>query len=429
MALTATLGSVAVAARTEKGRRDENQDAMTGFPSPFGTVYLVADGMGGNVGGAEASAMVAQCYRKYLTSLPATLPLAEALQRATSATNAEVRLRSQSGDPAVANMGSTVVMVVLRETPLGLEGAVAHVGDSRAYLLRQGQLARLTRDHSAVQRLVDSQQLTPEEARLHPDSNVITRALGQQNELLIEVSEERFETGDLILLCSDGLSGYVPDQGIASALVQVRDLERAADGLIALALESGSSDNITVQLLRLDAASANGARALAPPPLPPRLAPAMPVASGTETPVAPNAGLASPLKLAGAGLLGLLLGSLGTGVIVGAKVQVMKQAPFVQVARPCPAPIEDVTPSGPVVNPAGVTTQPPAKAQTQPEKAQQPDKSQQPGKKPSAAVIPHPKPAQSTPPAQRPEGQTPPPPEPTPSEQATASTNQLTPQL
>lgn len=251
MAAASKLDSIRLAARTERGLRDENQDAMTDFRSPFGAVYLVADGMGGTQGGAEASLLTAEGYRKYLTSFPAELSNSEALQRATSATNSEIRIRSQSGDPSVAGMGSTVVLAVFSEVGSILRATLAHVGDSRAYLLRNGLLQRLTRDHSTVQRLVDNDEITLEEARNHPDANVITRALGPYEDVQIDVSEETVEVGDLLLLCSDGLCGYVDDSRIAAELLQPREMSLTADALVALALESGSTDNITLQLIEI----------------------------------------------------------------------------------------------------------------------------------------------------------------------------------
>jgi protein phosphatase len=243
--------NISVGALTEQGKRGENQDNMTGFTSPYGSVYIVADGMGGHRGGAEASRTVVESYRRWLSSPGNGSQLADALQSATAATNADIFRRGQSGDPAVAGMGSTVVLAVVRTSPEGSELTVGHVGDSRAYLLRRGSLRRLTRDHSAVQRLVDEQIITAEQAQSHPEASVLTRAMGQQAEVALEVSPpEPLQHDDIVLLCSDGLSGYVPDDRIQRELAAPRAATETAKALVQLALRSGSDDNITVQVLR-----------------------------------------------------------------------------------------------------------------------------------------------------------------------------------
>ena len=256
-----TLGT---GARSERGRREENQDKMTAFPTSLGTVYIVADGMGGHRGGAEASHRVIEGYRRHLTFFQEGAGLPDVLQAATVLTNAEILEAGHSGDPSIAGMGSTVVIAVLRTGANGMEMLTGHIGDSRAYLLRERVLHRLTRDHSAVQRMVDAQILTPEAARSHPDSNVLTRALGQQPDITIDVSEPRpLHAGDIVLLCSDGLWGYVSDEQILHELTVDRSASEAADALVDLALAQGSDDNITLQVLRLEdhhrALSATGA--------------------------------------------------------------------------------------------------------------------------------------------------------------------------
>ncbi len=243
---------VNVGAQTEQGRRTENQDNMTGFSSPLGSVYVVADGMGGHRGGAEASRIAIDSYRKNLTAIPENVPFADALQRATSIANDEMHTRGVSGDPAVEGMGSTVVLAVVRETSAGAELSIGHIGDSRAYLFRGGVLRRLTRDHTAVQRLLDAGLVSPEEAKNHPDASVLTRALGKQAEVAMDLMEPlALEPGDLVLLCSDGLSGYVPDDVIQNELAADRAPGETARALISVALRRGSDDNITVQVLRV----------------------------------------------------------------------------------------------------------------------------------------------------------------------------------
>jgi serine/threonine protein phosphatase PrpC len=238
---------------------------MTAFSTPTGMFYVVADGMGGHRGGAEASRRVVDGYQTHLNSFLDGTNLSEVLQQATSLTNAEILAESQSGDPAVAGMGSTVVMALLKSTPTNIEMMTAHIGDSRAYLLRSGQLYRLTRDHSAVQRMVDEQLITPEMARTHPDLNILTRAIGKQPDVAIEVGE-MFELypGDTVLLCTDGLWGPLSDELIAQELVAERSAQQTADALVQLALDAGSDDNITLQILKIESRN-NHLRSYPPP--------------------------------------------------------------------------------------------------------------------------------------------------------------------
>ncbi len=245
-----TLG---VGARSEKGRRDENQDKMTAFSTSLGTFYIVADGMGGHRGGAAASHKVVEGYRAHLSSFHEGMEFARILQHATELTNADILAEGRSGDPSVAGMGSTVVMAMLRSAPAGMEILTAHVGDSRAYLLRDGTLTQLTHDHSAVQRMVDEQMISAEVARSHPDLNVLTRALGKQPDIEIEVGPMwPLLPGDAVLLCTDGLWGHLSEQEIVHELSVERSASEGADALVELALERGSDDNITVQILRLE---------------------------------------------------------------------------------------------------------------------------------------------------------------------------------
>ena len=136
-----TPPEIRAGAHSAKGLREENQDAMTRFQSRFGEVVLVADGMGGHQGGAVASDMVAKRFRFHLdAAAETTIPVAEALQQAAMRVNDEIYERGHAGDPAVAGMGSTLVVAVLRRSPVGQEVIVANAGDSRAYLLREGVL-------------------------------------------------------------------------------------------------------------------------------------------------------------------------------------------------------------------------------------------------------------------------------------------------
>jgi protein phosphatase len=247
--------ALSVGVRSERGRRDDNQDKMSAFSTPLGMVYVVADGMGGYRGGAEASRRVVEGFQRHLngTGFTESINLKEQFQRAAQQTNAEILAESSSGDPTVEGMGSTVVLALLRSTPGGMQMLTAHIGDSRGYLLREGTLYRITRDHSMVQRMVDTGLLTSEQARNHPESNVLSRAIGKQPTVEIEIGDLfQMNPGDVLLLCSDGLWGPLTEQQIGELLGRHVGTQEIADALVNLALECGSDDNITVQVVRYE---------------------------------------------------------------------------------------------------------------------------------------------------------------------------------
>jgi len=243
---------IRVGAVSEQGLREQNQDSMTGFSSPFGAVYLIADGMGGHRGGAEAARMVAEGFSRHLLAAPATSPMRDAVTLAVRLTNVEILEKGKSGSADLEGMGSTVVIALVRRSENGLELTTAHVGDSRIYLSRDGQLTQLTKDHTQVQWLLDTHAIDEAAARNHPDASVLTRALGHTTDLQVDISDPiPVGDGDAILLCSDGLSGFANGEDINRTIQQNPDPTVCAQQLVQLALDSGSSDNITVQLLRI----------------------------------------------------------------------------------------------------------------------------------------------------------------------------------
>lgn len=286
-------------AHSAKGLRDDNQDSMTRFHSRLGEVILVADGMGGHLGGAVASDMVAQRFRVHLDAAVDTTPsIADALQQAAMRVNDEIHERGHSGDAAVAGMGSTLVVAVLRWSPAGQEVTVANAGDSRAYLVRDGALRQLTKDHTAAQRMVDAGLISQADARSHPQGSVLSRALGQQIGTTVETYPPlTLQPGDGLLLCSDGLSGFALDADIAAAIGSTADPNVVVRNLIDLALQKGSDDNITVQFLRL----AGGV-------------PPMPVAGGAAAAPAP-AEIVRPRKRSYLGIIILVIGIVIAGSV------------------------------------------------------------------------------------------------------------------
>jgi PPM family protein phosphatase len=233
--------------RTDTGRqRRGNEDSSYADPP----VFVLADGMGGAQSGEVASQMVVDAFAD---GLPADGTPEERLSVVVQRANREIHERSQN-EIENAGMGTTVTAAYLENDAV----AIAHVGDSRAYLFRDGELSRLTEDHSLVEELLRGGKLTEEEAFEHPQRSVITRALGVEPIVEIDTWTYPLRPGDVVLLCSDGLTDMLPESQIQQALVDSSDLSAAADRLIHDANVAGGRDNITVVLFRVAMAGAGG---------------------------------------------------------------------------------------------------------------------------------------------------------------------------
>ncbi|MGH2724013.1 MAG: Stp1/IreP family PP2C-type Ser/Thr phosphatase [Actinomycetota bacterium] len=228
-------------ARTDVGRvREGNEDAYTA-EAPL---FAVADGMGGHQGGEVASHLALETLGR-VSDRPApdgdAAPhLAETVREANRAV-----LDRASSDPGLTGMGTTLTAVLAGGDRIFL----AHVGDSRAYLLRDGELSRLTKDHTVVERLVDQGRLTSEEAAIHPQRSILTNALGVDRDIQVDEAAYEVRAGDRLLLCSDGLTGMVSEENIVRILTDERDPQAAAEALVAAANEAGGQDNITAVVL------------------------------------------------------------------------------------------------------------------------------------------------------------------------------------
>jgi serine/threonine protein phosphatase PrpC len=232
--------------------RQENQDTVRSAAIPLGELFLVADGIGGYEGGATASRMVADGFYERLAALPAAYPAEDALREACAYANASIHAAAQSGDPSLQRMGSTVVLALIQAEAAGFVALIGHVGDSRAYLIRGGKMVKLTMDHSAVQSLLSRNLITEEQALNHPDASVLTRSLGHRPEVEIELDRVQLEAGDGLLLCSDGLWGYVADEDIeAVATDSELSAQTLADALLHQALAAGGLDNIGIEFVRI----------------------------------------------------------------------------------------------------------------------------------------------------------------------------------
>lgn len=211
-------------------------------------LFVVADGMGGAQAGEVASRVAAETFS---VGLPEGGTSEERLVTRVLEANAKIHQLSTE-DRERAGMGTTLTAAYLD----GEELAVAHVGDSRAYLWRDGELTRLTRDHSLVDELVRRGKLTEEEAAEHPQRSIITRALGPEPDVEVDTRTYRAQDGDVLLLCSDGLTSMISEQLIAGILRGAEGLEAAGRELVDAANAAGGRDNITVVLFRLEQAPA-----------------------------------------------------------------------------------------------------------------------------------------------------------------------------
>lgn len=228
---------------TDTGQvRPANEDAYFAGDS----VFAVADGMGGHLAGEVASATALEPIRNldgkvFQDAAEAVKSLREAVVQAN-----DVVSRMAADEPSYRGMGTTLTATMLEGDRLH----VAHVGDSRAYLLRNGAFSQLTDDHTLVQHLVDEGQITLEEAANHPQRSIITRAIGVSQEVEVDSMTLDLEPGDQVLLCSDGLTGVVEDEHIAEELARGETHDATVRRLIDRANEAGGPDNITIILLR-----------------------------------------------------------------------------------------------------------------------------------------------------------------------------------
>lgn len=230
---------VRVGATTDVGVvREQNEDAFL-VRAP---VYAVADGMGGHQGGEVASRLALETVDRRSRE-DHEVDLRNAVRDAN-----RVVLERASGDSELSGMGTTLTLLRIE----GPRVRLAHVGDSRAYLLRDGELRQLTDDHTLVNRMVKEGKLTEPEAKIHPHRSILTRALGVDGDLEVDVFTVDVDLGDRLLLCSDGLTSIVSDEEIQSVLAAQPDPQAACDELVEAANRGGGPDNITVVVLDIE---------------------------------------------------------------------------------------------------------------------------------------------------------------------------------
>lgn len=220
-----------------------------------GRLVVVADGMGGQEGGQIASMLAVETLRDVFLHGPADDP-ATALETAYQSAHHAIQEHARA-HPELAGMGTTCTAAILHDGYL----TYGHVGDSRLYLLRDGVIVQLTRDQSYVQQMVESGVISAEQAKTHPSRNILTSALGSDSGVEADFAEAPIPllAGDSLLLCTDGLHGYISDEEMLDAVVQ-NPPRQACQKLVDLAKERGGSDNITIQVVRIEATPAGETR-------------------------------------------------------------------------------------------------------------------------------------------------------------------------
>ncbi|MBN1933646.1 MAG: Stp1/IreP family PP2C-type Ser/Thr phosphatase [Anaerolineae bacterium] len=302
-----------------------------------GRLFAVADGMGGHAAGEVASQLaIDTLFQEYYRDDGPVIPMTARLEQAITVANRAVYRQSVS-DKAQSGMGTTLVVAVVREDWL----TVASVGDSRVYLLRGGETKQITHDHSWVAEQVEAGVLTEDEARAHIYRSVVTRSIGHHQDVQIDTFEFLLDSGDIVLLCSDGLSGQVSDAEIALTLGQ-NPLNEAVERLIELANLAGGPDNITVVVLQVSESATGEAAPLTtasqgqrPALIEPR--PKLISSSATSKSIAPSRARI-PTYLVG----GLLLGAIVLIALVSGGIWAIRSG-WMQFLFAKPTPIQAAT--------------------------------------------------------------------------------------
>lgn len=232
---------------TDRGReRPRNEDNLFARADKDFAILAVADGMGGHRAGDVASAIAVEAMSELWDNLERTVPFsageaAEQLRRLASEANERI-LALAGRDPAKKGMGTTLTAGIIKDRIL----AIGHIGDSRAYLIKDDSIKALTNDHSLLQQLISSGEVKPEEARNHPQRHILTRALGVGSKPKVDIFEVAIEEGSALLFCTDGLTGLVGEDEILSVFQEEKSPQDKAAALIRLANSRGGYDNITV---------------------------------------------------------------------------------------------------------------------------------------------------------------------------------------
>ena len=226
--------------------RQQNQDSFASEQLENGSIIaLVCDGMGGARAGNVASSMAVELFMRHFLEQGEEISLQERMRTAAALANQEIFQRAAT-EPDCTGMGTTLVAAMVNEG----EAVILNEGDSRAYHINQKGIVLVTRDHSLVEDMVERGELTREQARNHPHKNLITRALGAEPMLLADCFRQPVNTGDYLLLCSDGLSNVVTEQEMLYEVIHGGEEEDCCQRLLEIALHRGAPDNVTVVLIR-----------------------------------------------------------------------------------------------------------------------------------------------------------------------------------
>ena len=232
--------------KTDVGlRRHENQDTFAVEQGEKLLIAVVCDGMGGVAGGSIASTVAVETFIRTLTETVHSGHTDRAVQEAVTAANAAIRQRA-AGHPELKSMGTTLVSALVK----GDKVLISNVGDSRAYLAGADGLRQISRDHSLVESMVERGDITEEEARRHPNRNLITRALGPDIHAKADTFELPWHKDEFLLLCSDGLVNTVTDQEMLFEIVHGGDLDTCLDRLLHISKSQGAPDNVTAVLMQ-----------------------------------------------------------------------------------------------------------------------------------------------------------------------------------
>ena len=242
MKLQLNIGSYSDVGRA----RDINEDFFGSFSGSYGNLLMVCDGMGGHKGGEIASRLAIETVSNYFEKLNGDYAISEEINKSLETANKSIILKAK--DPELSNMGSTIVLALVKN------GLVYYssLGDSRIYKIRNEAIEQITKDNSLVQQMLDSNIITEDEAKIHPKKNVITKALGTNDELQPEIYEPfKLKVNDKLILCTDGLTAHVDDEEILE-LTKDYTPQEAAQKLVGLANKRGGTDNITVLIAAAD---------------------------------------------------------------------------------------------------------------------------------------------------------------------------------